>query len=202
MRSLFIMDVDTQRDFMHPGGALYVPGAERMIPKLRRLFEFARRNGITVVSTADAHAPDDPEFAEFPPHCVVGTEGQRKLGETLLPRPAIIENRAVDRNILDLVERHQQIIVQKNAIDVFVNPTLDRVVRALPQRALVFGVTTEYCIRHAALGLRRRGVKTVVVTDAICALAPDSGEGALREMTEAGIEFVTTDTLLALPSER
>jgi nicotinamidase/pyrazinamidase len=202
MKSFFFMDIDTQRDFMLPGGGLYVPGAERIIPRLRRLFDFARRHGITIVSSADAHTPDDPEFRQFPPHCVQGTEGQKKIDETLLPRPVTIENRVVDRNVLELIRKYQQVILQKQALDVFTNPMTDRLIRALPQRAVVFGVTTEYCVRHACAGLRRLGVKTVLVTDAICALAPGSGESALAEMERTGVEFITAEMLLTAQAER
>jgi nicotinamidase/pyrazinamidase len=202
MKSFFFMDIDTQRDFMLPGGGLYVPGAERIIPRLRRLFDFARRHGITIVSSADAHTPDDPEFRQFPPHCVQGTEGQKKIDETLLPRPVTIENRVVDRNVLELIRKYQQVILQKQALDVFTNPMTERLIRALPQRAVVFGVTTEYCVRHACAGLRRLGVKTVLVTDAICALAPGSGESALAEMERTGVEFITAEMLLTAQAER
>ena len=196
------MDVDTQRDFMLPDGALYVPGAERIIPKLRRLFDFARKHGITILSSTDAHTPEDPEFKQFPPHCVRGTAGQRKIDETLLPRPATIENRLVDRNLLDLLQKNQQVIVQKQALDVFTNPMTERLLRALPQRAVVFGVTTEHCVRHACLGLKRQGIKTVLVTDAVCALTPAGGSEALAEMQKAGIEFTTTETLITAQAER
>jgi nicotinamidase/pyrazinamidase len=201
MKSLFFMDVDTQRDFMLPGGGLYAPGAERIIPKLRRLLDFARKHGITVVSSADTHAPDDPEFRQFPPHCVRGTEGQRKIDETLLPRPITIENRLVDRNVVELLQKHQQVIIQKQTLDVFSNPMTERLLRALPQRAVVFGVFTEYCVIHACIGLRRLGVKTVLVTDAICAVAPDRGKEAVAEMQRAGVEFTTTETLLTAHAE-
>jgi nicotinamidase/pyrazinamidase len=196
MKSVFFLDVDTQRDFVLPGGALYVPGAERLIPKFRRLFEFARRNDITVLSSADAHTPGDPEFQEFPPHCVQGTEGQRKIDDTLLPRPLILENKPIDRNLMEAVRKHRQIIVQKQTLDVFDNPVTERLLRVLPPYAFVFGVTTEYCVRKAALGLRKLGTKTAIVTDAIRALAPRDGEAAIEEMRKAGCEFVTVETLI------
>jgi nicotinamidase/pyrazinamidase len=198
MKSVFFLDVDTQRDFILPGGALYVPAAERVIPKFRRLFEFARRNEITVLSSTDAHTPDDPEFKEFPPHCVQGTEGQRKIDDTLLPRPLVLENKPIDRNLLEVVRRYQQIILQKQTLDVFDNPVTERLMRVLPSHAIVFGVTTEYCVRKAALGLRRLGIKTAVVSDAVRALAPQSGEEAIEEMRKAGCEFVTVETLMGV----
>jgi len=200
MKNIFFLDVDTQRDFMLSTGALYVPGAERIIPKLRRLFDFAKKNEISVLSSADAHVKDDPEFGQFPPHCVQGTEGQRKLDETLLPRPLIFHNKLVDRNFSEVVRKHQQIIVEKQSLDLLSNPVAERLLRVLPPRAIVFGVTTEYCVKIACLGLRRMGIQAAVITDAVRALAPGTEKEALEEMQKAGVEFITLDTLLGANS--
>ena len=196
MKNIFFLDIDTQRDFMLSSGALYVPGAERIISKLRRLFDFARKNGISVLSSVDAHVADDPEFQQFAPHCVRGTEGQRKIDETLLPRPLILQNKPIDRNLLDAVRKHQQIIVEKQTLSLFDNPISERLLRILPPRAIVFGVTTEYCVKEACIGMRRFGVQTALVTDAIRALAPGTEKEALEEMRRAGVECITLETLL------
>jgi nicotinamidase/pyrazinamidase len=196
MKNIFFVDVDTQRDFMLSGGALYVPGAERIIPKLRRLFDFARKNEISILSSVDAHRQDDAEFQQFPAHCVQGTEGQRKLEETLLSRPLIFPNKPVDRNLLEAVRKHQQIIVEKQSLDLFSNPVSERLLRVLPPHAIVFGVTTEYCVKLACLGIRRLGVPVVVITDAIRALAPKTEKEALEEMRGAGVEFISLETLI------
>lgn len=201
MKNLFFMDIDTQRDFMLPEGNLYVPGAERLIPKLRRLFDFARKNDITIISTADAHVPQDPEFQDFPPHCVQGSEGQHKLDETLLPRPVVFQNKPIDRNLPDAIRKHQQIIVEKQTLDVFGNPLLGRLLRVLPHRAIVFGVTTEYCVKSACLGLRQRGVQTAVIIDAVRALVAKTEKEALEEMRRAGVEFITLGALLETVSD-
>ena len=39
-------DVDTQVDFVDPGGVLHVPGAEAIVPNLEALTVHARRMGI------------------------------------------------------------------------------------------------------------------------------------------------------------
>ena len=200
MKNLFFLDVDTQRDFMLPTGALYVPGAERILPKLRRLFDFARKNEISILSSVDAHVADDPEFKQFPPHCVQGTEGQRKVDETLLPRPLIFQQQPVDRNLPEAVRKHQQIIVEKQSLDLFSNPIAERLTRVLPPRAIVFGVTTEYCVKMACLGLRRLGVQTVLITDAVRALAPKTEKEAVEEMRRAGVEFILLEALLGAGS--
>ncbi len=56
-------DVDTQGDFMHPDGALYVPGAEEIIPNLGRLTRHAHARGIRIVASADDHVRDHSELS-------------------------------------------------------------------------------------------------------------------------------------------
>jgi len=198
MKNLFFFDIDTQKDFMLKTGALYVPGAERIIPKLRRLFDFAAMNEISVISTMDTHKADDPEFTEFPPHCVKGTDGWRKLDDTLIPHPLIFSTKLVDMNLPDCVQKNRQIIVEKNTFDVFSNPIMERLTRALPPRAVVFGVATEYCVKKAVLGLRNLGVQTVVVNDAVRAIAKKTEKEAIDEMQAAGANFVPLANILGI----
>src|SRR6185312_16056768 len=72
MKMVFF-DVDTQLDFLYPAGALYVPGAESIVPRVAALNRYAADTGIPLISTVDAHTEDDPEFRHWPPHCVAGT---------------------------------------------------------------------------------------------------------------------------------
>src|SRR5947209_7967847 len=71
-------DVDTQLDFMYPSGALYVPGAEKIVDQIATLNRSAGAQGIPLVSTMDAHTESDVEFQAWPPHCVAGCLGQHK----------------------------------------------------------------------------------------------------------------------------
>src|SRR5439155_24495243 len=76
-----LWQVDVQADFMLPGGKLYVPGAEKIIPNIGRLVDQARQGRVLLISSADAHQPDDPEFQRWPPHCVTGTAGAELIPE-------------------------------------------------------------------------------------------------------------------------
>ena len=87
-------DIDTQIDFMYPAGALYVPGAERIVPTIATLNRHAASNGIVVVSDMCAHGEDDVEFCDWPPHCVVGTTGQLKPQSTMLAKRLGLRSRA------------------------------------------------------------------------------------------------------------
>src|SRR5688572_33098551 len=89
MKTVFL-DIDTQIDFMFPAGALYVPGAEQVLPAICRLNAYAVENHIPLISTMDAHSENDVEFLNWPPHCVVGTEGQKKPQGTVFGTPTIV----------------------------------------------------------------------------------------------------------------
>ena len=43
MRTVFF-DIDSQLDFLYPAGALYVPGAERIVPAISRLNRYAAQH--------------------------------------------------------------------------------------------------------------------------------------------------------------
>ena len=66
-RDFVFWEVDVQRDFVLPGGNLYVPGAEKLLPNIRRLTDAARQGKVLLASQGDFHSPNDPEFKIFPP---------------------------------------------------------------------------------------------------------------------------------------
>ncbi len=182
MNTVFV-DVDSQLDFMYPAGALYVPKAERVIAAVAQLNRFAAGHGIPVISTADAHAENDPEFSQWPPHCVAGTLGQQKAGATLLDRRVVIPNRACAIGL----DGAQQIVLEKQTVDAFQAPNLSRVLDLLKaERAVVYGVVTEICVLFAVRGLLRGGRQVVVATDAVETLHAEDSERALEEMRAGG----------------
>jgi len=191
-------EVDAQADFMLPGGKLYVPGAEKTIPNIRRLVTAATEAGALLVSSGDAHPEGDPEFQRFPPHCLRGTPGARIIPEGLAKKFCTIPNdasRALPKDVLSF----PQIIFEKQTLDVFDNPHAGELVERLPGDAeyVVFGVVTEFCVRCAAKGLLERGRRVAIVKDAIEALEPKAGRRALDEMKALGARLITTDEALA-----
>jgi nicotinamidase/pyrazinamidase len=147
-------DIDTQLDFMVPAGALYVPGAERLIPRVAELNRYAAANGIPVISTVCAHDENADEFRQWPPHCIVGTFGQLKPQSTLLERRVVIPNSPCDIDVTGA----QQIIVEKNELDVFSNPNFLRLLEKLGiDSCEVYGVLMDYCVGLASMGLLKSG---------------------------------------------
>jgi nicotinamidase-related amidase len=196
MKGFFLLDVDTQRDLMLRDGKLSVPGAARLIAKMRRLFDFAKANGVTVISTVISSVDDSPLLRDKPAACVRGTDGQRKIDDTLSLHPLVLENKPIDRSFADLVKKHLQIIVEKPGFDIFANPAFEKLLRVLPQRAIIFGVPLEQSVQIAAIGLRSLGCKAVIIQDAVLPLEVQRASRAEAEMRRAGIEFIALETLL------
>jgi len=198
-RKVIFWEVDTQKDFMLPGGKLYVPGAEKLLPNIRKLTQAARDGRVFLASDGCVHTPDDPEFTIFPPHCVEGTEGAEYVPEALADKVYRVPNEPTATVPTDPFD-YQQILLEKQALDVFESRHADALLRLLPRDAhfVVFGVVTEYCVAFAAKGLLKRGRRVSVVKDAIETLNPVDGQRMVAELTRLGADFITTDEALHL----
>jgi nicotinamidase/pyrazinamidase len=197
-------DVDTQVDFMHADGKLYVPGAEAIIPNLKRLTDYAHAHGIRIVASADDHVADHrelsdrPDFREsFPPHCMHGTAGQAKIPETALRDPLVVEPEPQDTAALRarLAAHRGDVLLHKHWFDVFTNANTDTVVTGLQARTIVlYGVATDVCNRYALEGLiaKHPEVRLFAVQDAMKAIDPDAQEHLLRQWAEEGVRIVDT----------
>jgi nicotinamidase/pyrazinamidase len=197
-------EVDLQADFMLPGGRLYVPGAERIIPNVCRLVEAARRGCVFLVSSVDAHTTDDPELREWPPHCLKETPGAELIPEARALNCLVVPNRKGYVFLPDLGTR-QQVLLQKDTLDVFDNPNTEVLLDFLSSTAapaslefVVFGVVTEYCVRCTVEGLLRRGHRVALVTDAVQSLKADEGQFVVNDLQVRGARLLTTDQALAL----
>ncbi|MCX6603845.1 MAG: cysteine hydrolase [Acidobacteria bacterium] len=176
MNTVFF-DVDTQFDFLYPAGALYVPGAETLLPALARLTNFAAAHGLPIISTMDAHSGHDPEFKAWPHHCVAGCLGQRKPEATLLGT------------------RGRQYFLEKQHVNCFTSAALMPLLAQLQaDHYVVYGVVTEICVRHALRGLLATGKRVTVLADAIQAPDPAAAQATLDERVAAGGEVSSTAT--------
>jgi nicotinamidase/pyrazinamidase len=198
-KDVVFWDVDTQVDFMLPGGKLYVPGAEKLIPNMKRLVDAAREGSVFLAGDADAHSMQDEEFKRWPPHCLQGTPGAQYVPETLTDKVLVIPN-VPDFPLPRDFRNYQQLILEKNTLDVFENPNTEAVLERLGKHAdyVIFGVVTEYCVRLAAKGLIERGHRVLLVKDAIETLNDADGKRTHEELAGIGVRMITTDQALAL----
>jgi nicotinamidase/pyrazinamidase len=195
---IILWEVDPQADFMLPEGKLYVPGAEKLLPNIRRLTDAARQGRVFLVSHGCFHTPDDPEFKIFPPHCVQGTAGSDFVPEALTDKVVRTPNDAHAKLPSDL-SAYQQILLEKQTLNIFESLHADALVHRLGNRAefLVFGVVTEYCVGFAAKGLLQRGRRVALVRDAIATLKPEDGDKTIAELQQLGARIITVDGALS-----
>ena len=202
-RNVVFWEVDAQADFMLPGGKLYVPGAERLLPNIRTLTNFARRGHVFLVSHGCYHPEDDAEFKVFPPHCIKGTAGADLVQEALAERVMTVANEPGVGLPHDL-SQYQQIHLEKQTLDIFESAHAEKLVERLHPDAefVVFGVVTEYCVSFAAKGLRERGRRVSIVMDAIETLKPEDGQRTVAELGALGVRFITTNQAVTLVDQK
>jgi nicotinamidase/pyrazinamidase len=178
---------------------LYVPGAEKLLPNIQKLTNAARNGRVFFVSHGCFHPPDDPEFETFPPHCVKGTPGSDYIEHATTKRVVRVPNQP-DASLPANLSEFQQILLEKQTLNIFETRFADKLVDQLPRNAhfLVFGVVTEYCVRFAAKGLLERGRAVSVIEDAIETLNPEEGKKTIAELKSMGAKVISTDQALGL----
>jgi nicotinamidase/pyrazinamidase len=171
-----------------------VPGAEKLLPNIRQLTDAARQGRVFLVSHGCFHTADDPEFKIFPRHCVKGTAGAEFVPEALTDNVVRVPNDDQSSLPRDL-SAYQQILLEKQTLDIFESRHADALVHRLGSRAevIVFGVVTEYCVGFAAKGLLQRGRRVAVVRDAIETLKRDDGEKTITELQRLGARLINTE---------
>jgi nicotinamidase/pyrazinamidase len=198
---VILWDVDTQVDFVLPHGKLYVPGAEETVPAMRGLVEAARAAGIVHVASADDHELTDAELSEqadysttYPPHCLRGTRGARKIPETEQEDPVPITLELLPERYLD----GREFLLLKKSFDVFTNPNAEWLLERLdPDEVILFGVATDVCDDAAIRGLLRRGRAVTFVEDASRGLDEERTAACTAAWREGGVRFATADEVVA-----
>jgi nicotinamidase/pyrazinamidase len=197
---VILWDVDTQVDFMLPEGKLYVPGAEQTAPAMKRLVEAARAAGVVHVASADDHELTDEEISEqpdfqatYPPHCLRGTRGARKVAETEQEDPVPITLEPLPERYL----QGREFLLLKKSFDVFTNPNTERLLERLdPDEIVVFGVATDVCDDAAIRGFLQRGRKVRFVEDAARGLDEGRVAACTAVWREGGVEFTTVNRVI------
>jgi nicotinamidase/pyrazinamidase len=190
-----LWDVDTQVDFVLPNGKLYAQGAEETVPAMKRLVDAARAAGLVHVASADDHELTDTEISEspdfrttYPPHCLRGTRGARKIPETEQEDPVPITLELLP----DRYFAGREFLLLKKSFDVFTNPNTDRLLEHLrPDEIVVFGVATDVCDDAAIRGFLARGLTVRFVEDASKGLDDERVAACTAFWRENGVSFTT-----------
>ena len=185
-RSVLLI-VDVQKDFC-PGGALAVPGGDRVVPVLNRYIAEATARGVPVYASRDWHPAVTRHFqaygGEWPPHCVQNTEGATFHPDLRLPASAVVvtKGESPDHPGYSALGGHTP--DGRTLAETLRDGKIDRL--------YVGGLATDYCVKQSVLDARHMGLKVTVLADAIAGVDVQPGDStrAIEEMRAAGAEVV------------
>ena len=164
-----VLVIDMLNDFVT--GELKCERAQRIIPNIKRLIESARKKGIPVVYSNDAHLPTDFELGKWGKHAMKGTKEAEVIPQ--------------------LKPEKKDYVLEKRVYSGFFETGLDSLLRNLRVDTLILaGLHTNICVRHTAADAFFRGYKIKVPKDATEAFTEeDYREGLqyLKEMYNAEI---------------
>ena len=164
MNEKTLIIVDMLNDFIDPKGALFCGAAARaIVPDIVNRLDAFRQAGSPVIYLKDAHAPDDKEFAKFPPHCVAGTWGGQIISD-LNPCPG-------------------EHVIAKTRYSGFYGTSLDQLLSELqPKWVEVAGVCTSICVMDTVGGLVNRDYPVQVHRNEVADFDPRAHAYALERM--------------------
>lgn len=156
--------VDMIEDFVHEDGALYCgPSMTTVVPVIQRELARARASGEPVVYLKDDHLPGDAEFAQFPPHAIVGTKGAAVVPE--------------------VAPEAGEVVIPKRRFSGFFGTDLDITLRERGVDTLrLVGDCTNICILYTAADARNLGYAVEVVRDGVTSFDLEAHADALREL--------------------
>jgi nicotinamidase-related amidase len=184
-----IILVDMARDFVEEGGFIanaggpeYREKARAIIPPLARLLDAARKSGVTVIYSTDAHTPDDIELKKWPAHSMAGTEWAE-----ILP---------------DLVPEPNDLVLPKTTYSGFLSSDIEKHLKDRGiESVYMTGLHTDCCCRHTSADLFQRGYDLVWITDALQAFNDEAHESGLEYYktyyaTDNDRQFKTSDQVI------
>lgn len=160
--STALIIVDMQRDFVDPDGALSVPGAQESVPRIRKLLDWARQQGLFICFTKDTHDPGDPEWEIWGRHVERNTPGWEIVDE--------------------LAPQAGELVFEKARYDGFYGTGLDHALRTRGiETVIVCGTVANICVHYTAASAALRWYRVIQPVDGISALTEFDLESSLRQ---------------------
>jgi len=187
-----LLIVDVQNDFC-PGGALAVPGGDRIIPILNQYIKLFHKTKLPIFASRDWHPKVTKHFKEFggpwPVHCLQDSRGAKFHPDLNLPSTTIILSKGMDPK-KDSYSAFQGVDKEGHSF-------LQILKKFNIKELYVGGLATDYCVKSSALDALKLGFEVKLLTDAMKGvnLKADDSKNAMEEMVKGGAEKITLHQL-------
>ncbi len=190
-----LLVVDVQNDFC-PGGALGIPGGDKIIPAINRYIRIFAKKKLPILVTRDWHPVKTGHFKDFggiwPAHCIQNTPGAAFHPALKLPKGAIMLYKGMDPRQDSYSAFHAEDTSGRGLL---------KILRTLGiEEIYIGGLATDYCIKYSTLGALKNGLKVKVLGDAVQGvnLKPGDSEKALKEIIRKGARKIVLKDLLKI----
>ncbi len=208
MEALVIIDV--QNDFC-PGGKLAVPGGDEIVPVINSLLPYFHQ----VIQTQDWHPQDHTSFASnhsekseyetisldygeqvlWPDHCVQGSQGAEFHPVLITNDTRLIVRKGFRKEIDSYSAFFENDQRTKTGLDGFLSSLGIT-------KLFLCGLATDFCVKWSALDACKLGYEVSLIEDAVKAIDLDGSEAvAINEMKDAGVKFISSDSIKRERSE-
>lgn len=189
-----ILDLNTQRDLLACDGAYPIFQCEKLHDPLKRLFTFAHRVHMPVISTRLHHIVAPGQRGNNKLVCHPNTPGYQKMPFTMLRKRTEWQLDCGTDLPVDGFRTKQQFVFDLQNLNLFECPRLDRLLsESTAEMFLIVGAPLEWTVRTAVLGLLARRHKVAVVSDCLGMWDPYEGDMALRQVESKNIEWLTAE---------
>lgn len=174
--------VDMQHDFISEGAPIECPGGRDIIPNIKKVKEWAKKNNIPVFYTKESHRPQKVDFGlelerSEPEHCLEGTPGIEILDE--------------------LEPDDDDYVIVKRRYSGFYLTDLEILLRGLKKRSLIItGAATNVCVYATTLDTQQRDMNAIVLSDCVAGTSVELHEAFLKNIDYVIGDVVTSDELM------
>jgi nicotinamidase/pyrazinamidase len=203
MKALLLIDL--QNDFV-PGGALPVPGGDKVVTFANRLMTAFD----IVVATQDWHPSNHGSFASnhsgkkpgdiinlfgieqvlWPDHCVQNTFGADFVSTLDVSDIDIVFKKGTDQKIDSYSGFFDNGHKKDTGLDDFLK-------QKKVTEIFVMGIATDYCVKFTCLDALKLGYKTYLIKDACRGVELNKGdiERALKEIEQSGASIINSSDI-------
>ncbi|MDA8260786.1 MAG: cysteine hydrolase [Betaproteobacteria bacterium] len=181
--------IDMQRDFIEPGGFGAALGndvslLQACVPVIARLLATARRLGLPVIHTREAHQPD---LSDCPPAKRQRGDCRLRIGDAGPMGRLLVDGEPGNAIIDALKPAPGEIEIAKPGKGAFYATPLQEILQQLGVTHLLFtGVTTEVCVQTTMREANDRGYECLLVEDGTESYFPEFKRATLDMITAQG----------------